>query len=430
MLNLILLLVQFLTVSALHAQADEVLDRLVIQNPIFEQGYTGFCLYDPLAEEYLYEYRTDHRFTPASNIKLLTFLLYQELFETDQVPALWFKDYGNRVELWGTGLPLELVAQIPFPEAEGKEILIHHPHKLDRYGSGWSYDDYNYGYVYERTSLPAFQNRLRISLDATGQLAYQPAFLKDSVIACHREEGPRLLREEAENRFKLDTSRGIPVDFEREISLRLDTHILRAMWEDIMDQRITVGNLEVPRQSPGLNMLRYPFPDSLWRHCLQESDNFWAEQLLLMCAAEQQEDLDVDALLAYAVDTLWASWSDPVQMEWVDGSGLSRYNQLSPRHMVQVLNRIQALVGMDELKSFLPANGISGTLESRFVNGRPPYIWAKTGSLRHVLALSGLIQTRSGRMLIFSFLHNHTQARSRIYYREMEKVFEYLYHRY
>ncbi|MEM6394703.1 MAG: D-alanyl-D-alanine carboxypeptidase [Bacteroidota bacterium] len=416
--------------SILHAQTDEILDRLVAQNPVFEQGYSGFCLYDPVGKEFLYEYRADQRFTPASNIKLLTFLLVEELLDMDRVPALWFKDFGSRVEVWGTGLPLEMVTKIPFPEAKGKPMIIHQAPSLARYGPGWSYDDYEYGYVFERSSLPAYGNRLSISVDSIGALVYEPGFLADSVQLIGEEEGPLISREEWTNHFELDTTSGFTSDFELGVSLRLDDATVRALYKSAWHSDIELGQQPIPVSNSALPLLRAALPDSILTHTLQESDNFWAEQLLLLCASERQSNLDVETLLEYATDTLWADWQTPIEMDWVDGSGLSRYNQLSPRHLIRVLERLQEKLGLDDLKSYLPANGISGTLEDRFITGRPPYIWAKTGSLRHVLALSGIVKTKSGRHLLFSFMHNNRQVGSRIYYREMEKVFTYLYNKY
>ncbi|MEM8582830.1 MAG: D-alanyl-D-alanine carboxypeptidase [Bacteroidota bacterium] len=428
--KLAIVLAVFALCFDLRGQSPTVLERLIEENPVFNQAYSGFCLYDPIAGEYLYEYRADHRFTPASNVKLLTFLLVQEILDTNRVPALWFKDFGHRIDAWATGLPIEMVSEIPFAEAEGKEITIHDAGEVSRYGPGWSYDDYNYGYVYERSCLPAFQNRLQISLDTIGHLQFKPALLTDSVSFTDAADGPLISRQENSNRFVLDTTRKFPIDFERNIALHLDRITQLALWRSAWQDDLQLGRQALPAPSPGLNLLRTHLPDSILIHTLQESDNFWAEQLLLLCAAERQSNLDTESLLHYATDSLWADWENPTEMQWVDGSGLSRYNQLSPRHLVWVLDRLQMLMGMDSLKGYLPANGISGTLESRFRNARPPYIWAKTGSLKNVLALSGVVKTKSGRQLLFSFLHNHTQKSNTTYFREMEKVLEYLYDRY
>jgi len=74
------------------------------------------------------------------------------------------------------------------------------------------------------------------------------------------------------------------------------------------------------------------------------------------------------------------------------------------------------------LLSLLPAGGVSGTLKNRFDDQDQPWLWAKTGSLSGVVCLSGMLVTRRGKWLAFSFMHNNYVGSSRAYYQEMEKT--------
>ncbi len=76
---------------------------------------------------------------------------------------------------------------------------------------------------------------------------------------------------------------------------------------------------------------------------------------------------------------------------------------------------------------FLPAGGGSGTLKRRFANRPATYVWAKTGTLSGVTCLSGLIRSKSGRWMAFSFLHNNVVGRTTPYYREMDDILGYIY---
>jgi D-alanyl-D-alanine carboxypeptidase/D-alanyl-D-alanine-endopeptidase (penicillin-binding protein 4) len=97
----------------------------------------------------------------------------------------------------------------------------------------------------------------------------------------------------------------------------------------------------------------------------------------------------------------------PQKPGWVDGSGLSRYDLFSPNDMVWILDRMKKEQPWSRLTGIL-ATGGTGTLgrEYRADSGR---IYAKTGSLSGVGALSGYLITRSGKTLIFSVMFNNNR---------------------
>jgi len=92
---------------------------------------------------------------------------------------------------------------------------------------------------------------------------------------------------------------------------------------------------------------------------------------------------------------------------FADGSGLARQDVTSPQATVALLrymwNRPERRVWVDSL----PIGGVDGTLKHRFKNiAGAERVHAKTGSLSHVAALSGYLQTQSGKWLIFSMMAN------------------------
>ena len=118
----------------------------------------------------------------------------------------------------------------------------------------------------------------------------------------------------------------------------------------------------------------------------------------------------------------------PQKPRWADGSGLSRYNLFSPRDFVFILNKMKNEFGMERLKNILPT-GNKGTLTNYYVS-ESGYIFAKTGSLSGVIALSGFLYTKKNKLLIFSVLvnnHNSTGTRVR---RTVEKFIEEIRDRY
>lgn len=97
-----------------------------------------------------------------------------------------------------------------------------------------------------------------------------------------------------------------------------------------------------------------------------------------------------------------------------DGSGLSRQNLVTPRAVVALLEYIRRQPWGAAYFSTLPVAAEDGTLENRMKDtpaaGR---IEAKTGSVEHTQAMSGLATTLSGRRLIFSLFDNHNGGTGR-----------------
>ena len=95
---------------------------------------------------------------------------------------------------------------------------------------------------------------------------------------------------------------------------------------------------------------------------------------------------------------------DSLRME--DGSGLSRYNQVSPDQTVRLLTHMyQYFEIRPEFMASLPIGGIDGTLENRMKDSPlVRRVRAKTGTLSGASALSGYISTERGEILGFSIM--------------------------
>jgi len=91
-----------------------------------------------------------------------------------------------------------------------------------------------------------------------------------------------------------------------------------------------------------------------------------------------------------------------------DGSGLSRYDYLTPDALIGVLTYAWLNPALSEMfRSSLPVAGVSGSLAQRLV-GTPgsARVWAKTGSMSQVRSLAGYIVTTEGEPLVFAFMVN------------------------
>jgi D-alanyl-D-alanine carboxypeptidase/D-alanyl-D-alanine-endopeptidase (penicillin-binding protein 4) len=97
---------------------------------------------------------------------------------------------------------------------------------------------------------------------------------------------------------------------------------------------------------------------------------------------------------------------DSLDIHYRDASGLSAYNLVTPRAMVQILAFMRNSPQGELYRNALAEPGEEdSTLENRLTNleGR---VFGKTGTISHVNSLSGYLTTESGREIIFSILTN------------------------
>jgi D-alanyl-D-alanine carboxypeptidase/D-alanyl-D-alanine-endopeptidase (penicillin-binding protein 4) len=149
------------------------------------------------------------------------------------------------------------------------------------------------------------------------------------------------------------------------------------------------------------------------------SDNFLAEQLLFMVSDKLFQSLDTDRALDYVIKTHLADLPDTPR--WVDGSGLSRHNLLTPRSLVAVFEKLNQLLPREQLLELLATGGKTGTLKNSF-QAAQPYIFAKTGSMSHSYNLAGLVRTKSGKTYAFAFMNTNFPSPVSTVRKEVEKV--------
>ena len=88
-----------------------------------------------------------------------------------------------------------------------------------------------------------------------------------------------------------------------------------------------------------------------------------------------------------------------------DGSGLSTHDLVAPRATAQLLSYAAKQPWFSRWKTALPVGGEDGSLAARFADAPlKDHVFAKTGTLGESRALSGYLDTASGRQVIFSIV--------------------------
>ena len=383
-------------------------------NEALSHSFTGFVLLDPQSNQYLMEYQADKYFTPASNTKLFTFYAAEKILD-DSIKAFEYEERGDTIRLWGTGDPSLFHPDLPTSGVgdflEGKTvILVNQTFEEPSYGPGWAWDDYQGSYQREKSSFPVYGNAISVHYDSLqSSLKVHPPFFKDSVVLADTVSGP--LRDINKNYFYFrDYGDTVSIPFKS--SPQLSAQMLS---ERFQKQVLIEDSVHLSYDKAFYSVHK----DSLLKPLLRDSDNFIAEQLILQCSWELFREYDSQRTLDLIIDSMLQDL--PQAPIWVDGSGLSRYNMFTPRSISVLLKNIYYEVPRDRLFHLLPAGGVSGTIED-YYRAETPYIFAKTGTLRHNHNLSGYLVTRSGKVLIFSFMHNHFPNGSSPIKKEMERL--------
>ena len=100
---------------------------------------------------------------------------------------------------------------------------------------------------------------------------------------------------------------------------------------------------------------------------------------------------------------------DPGDFLFYDGSGLSSDDLITPRAATTLLTYAARQPWGELYRSSLPVGGVDGSLAGRFAGPMKAKVFAKTGTLSEVNALSGYLTTATGKTLVFSILCNDRQ---------------------
>ena len=229
------------------------------------------------------------------------------------------------------------------------------------------------------------------------------------------------------NIFEYNPDMLLKAEYEKSHPFKYSDSLFCQLLSEALGKKITL--LGAPQSPPPNARIIYSVhADSLYRMLMQDSDNFIAEQLLLLCANAVFDTLNTLKIIQYSKDSLLNDLPD--QANWVDGSGLSRYNLFTPRSIVFILEKLYQQLPQERLFHIFPAGGVSGTITDYYKGIEKPFVFAKTGTLRNKHCLSGYLVTKTNKVLIFSFMHNNFPNGSTVYKKEMEKVLKAIYEAY
>jgi D-alanyl-D-alanine carboxypeptidase/D-alanyl-D-alanine-endopeptidase (penicillin-binding protein 4) len=158
------------------------------------------------------------------------------------------------------------------------------------------------------------------------------------------------------------------------------------------------------------------------------SQNLHAELLVRDLGKAVLNDASVVAGARVVRQFLVQAGIDPEDFLFFDGSGLSPQDLVTPRATTTLLGYAARQPWGTDFRATLPLAGIDGSLANRFtqspVKGK---LFAKTGTLAEVNALSGYLTARSGKTIVLSILSNDHDPSSEATRKAADKIVEAIY---
>lgn len=426
--------------------------KQVLSDSALTAAHTGISIYEPATGRYWYNYQANRYFIPASNTKIFTCYAGMKYLGDSIISARVYHN-KNTLVIDPAGDPTFL-----HPDFERHPLLNYlkeHPATYimadvllgfnDKpFGQGWAWDDYAAPYVQEKSKFPIYGNRVLIS----DHLLYPKGLKKDTVIDTLIRVKEQLLSVKPKY-FASMVADGSPEKTHRRsknknlflpvVPLTKNAIVNLPFITDNGNTALNILSQQLERTVNSTSIIPGSFPaketpriiysqhtDSLLKPMMHRSDNFFAEQTLLMASNEHLGYMQTEKIIDTLLQTDFAGI--PQKPRWADGSGLSRYNLFTPQSIVWVLNKMYREFSLNRLTTIFPTGG-EGTLNNYYIPlaGK---IYAKTGTLSNHCALSGYLITKKGKLLVFSVLTGSYPGGATPVRRAVERFLTGIYERY
>lgn len=427
--SLLLIAGFYLTACSVSKQISKQATSLVLNDSSTMGAHIGICIYEPSTRKYWFQYQADKYFVPASNTKL--FSLFAGLkYLGDSLPGIGYFEKVDTLYIDPTGDPTFLHPDFKdqrvydFLKSKRMPIIINSKAwRSNALGGGWAWDDYNENYMVERSPMPIYGNLIKWTQEvspgrtdgfgAEGIVVYAVPDVtwKINMVYDSSRNTFDVIRDRSRNiyeiRFGKEKRKTIEMPFVTD-----GTNTVAELLSDTLGKAVITNPLNVKFRQI------YSRPvDSMYKIMMHRSDNFFAEQTLMMASVVKLGYMDERRLISTLLKNELKDL--PQVPKWVDGSGLSRYNLFTPNDFVFLLNKMKDDYGLNRLKGIL-ATGGKGTLTQYYIKDSS-FIFAKTGTLSNHVALSGYLITKQNKLLVFSIMVNHHQSGAAAVRRAIEK---------
>jgi len=427
----------------------------IFKAPVMEQGLWGVEIKSLDSGRILYSLNPRKLMMPASNMKIVTLAAAAETlgwdyrFKTTLEASAAIENGALKGDLFvrGTGDPTinsrDNRANALFDEwaaalkstgvtrIDGNVVADDSAFDRRGLGQGWSWDYLQYGYAAPSGALEYNENTATLSIRPGPSPGDQAVLelppstglgLVHHVTTGEPGSATNIDFERPPNDHWLDVTGSIAADAKpvtRDVAVANPTlYFAHALLTSLVAHGVAVGGLpldqhdsqSVLQQGPRRALVESQSPTlkEIATTMMKVSQNLYAETLLKAVGAAKggPGTTDTGRQAAREIFTRWGIAADSYVQ--ADGSGLSRYDYVTPDMIVTILERMyRDPRHHDAFTTALPIAGKDGTIASRMKNTRAEAnALAKTGSIANVRTLSGYVRTRDGETLVFSILAN------------------------
>ena len=367
-------------------------------------GFTGIILLDAESGKNIYQYNAHKSFTPASNTKILSLYSAIKSLE-DSIFTFRYRKTEDSLIFSATGDPglldPEVSSNITLQFLRNSKDSIYYQKanwKQEVYGAGWSWDDFEYAFSPQISAMPIYGNTVSFTM-VNKDLKVSPGIFTNYTQTINSETLEKL---KGTNQFR------VPKKLQKNDTLRIPFETSEDLSIRIIEQEIGRTIKIIPPGPKASHCIRSTASDSLFKQMMHTSDNLIAEQLLIMISEKISDTMSTEIAIDYAKNNFFKGLPD--EFQWVDGSGLSRYNMNTPANLATILKYLLGEKGEDWVSTIFPTAGKHGTL-TNLLTDEEAFVFAKSGSLKNNYSLSGYLRTNSNRLLIFSIMNsNHMNS--------------------
>jgi serine-type D-Ala-D-Ala carboxypeptidase/endopeptidase (penicillin-binding protein 4) len=399
----------------------------------------GIAIETLKSKQTLYKLNGDRYFIPASNTKLLSSATVLLKLGKDFRSKTSFYISGNTANLSslrvvGRGDPTLNLAQLKTVAQQLKERGIEKIGELiidDSYfpdptiNDSWEWGDSYFDYGVSPHSFILEENAVNLTL--TPQTIGKPVNLtwSDNIAGRQWRIKNYAITADKGNPYTisilanlgnsvLEIRGELPIDNEPDIwglAIPNPSQYFLASWQKILGEigievdraRIVKTSDQIKKDEIEIAQLQSPSLGELLLKINGDSNNLIAETLLEILAKETQQNK-----FEIIEKTLTDLGVDRAGYDLKDASGLSRQNLIAPTILVAIL---RLMFDNKIYHQSLAVAGTSGTLKKRFLDRKiKGFLYAKTGTLKGVTALSGYLEILNREPIVFSIILNNSTA--------------------